>query len=258
MSAPVPVVFLHGLWLHATAWDPWLELFAKEGYAPIAPGRPGESPTVIATRERPVGRGDHGIDDVVTHVARIIRGLDSTPVLVGHSFGGMIAQRLLRLNLARAVVAIDAAQIRGVLPVPLSALRAALPGNPANEHRPTTSLSAEQFRFAFGAAISAIEAQALFERWAIPAPTPLLFEFAAANFDRPTADAVDPADRPRAPLLLMVGGRNHTLPETVVRAALQRYRHEDAVTDIVEFADRGHSLTVDRRWREVADTALEL
>ena len=257
MTTPTPVVFIHGLWLHATSWDPWVELFSAQGYAPIAPGWPGDPDTVAEARETPESIADHGIDDVVEHFAQIIRSLDAAPILVGHSFGGMIAQKLLGQDLARAAVAIDAAQIKGVLPLPLSALRATLPvfKNPANRHR-AVSLTAEQFRFAFGNAIPEAESDSLFEKWTIPAPGKPLFEAAAANFDPHSPAKVDTANQSRGPLLLMTGGKDHTVPESVVRATLKQYRHSEAVTDITEFPDRGHSLTIDSGWREVADAAL--
>jgi pimeloyl-ACP methyl ester carboxylesterase len=257
MTTPTPAIFIHGLWLHATSWNPWIDLFRQAGYAPSAPGWPGEPDTVGEARANPASLADHGIDDVVAHYAKIIAGLDRSPILIGHSFGGMIAQKLLGQNLAAAAVAIDAAQIKGVLPLPLSALRATLPvfRNPTNKHK-AVSLTAEQFRYAFGNAISEQESQELFERWAIPAPGKPLFEAAAANFNPHSPAKVDTANDTRGPLLLIMGGRDHTVPESVTRATLKQYRHSDAVTDIQDFPDRAHSLTVDRGWRDVADTCL--
>ncbi|MET7388644.1 alpha/beta hydrolase [Streptomyces sp. NPDC005529] len=257
MTTPTPVLFIHGLWLHAASWKPWIDLFAEAGYAPHAPGWPGDPDTVEEARANPESIADHGIDDVVAHYATLIRTLDAPPILIGHSFGGMIAQKLLGQNLAAAAVAIDAAQIKGVLPLPLSALRATLPvfRNPANKHR-AVSLTAEQFRFAFGNAIPVEESNQLFERWAIPAPGKPLFEAAASNFDPHSPAAVDTANSGRGPLLLVTGGKDHTVPESVTRATLKQYRHSEAVTELTEFADRGHSLTIDSGWREVADTAL--
>jgi pimeloyl-ACP methyl ester carboxylesterase len=251
------VLFIHGLWLHATSWGAWSELFEQAGYHTSAPGWPGEPDTVEAARAEPDSVADQGIDDVVAHYTKIIEGLDSKPILIGHSFGGMIAQKLLGLDLAAAAVAIDAAQIKGVLPLPLSSLRVTFPvfKNPANRHR-AVALTAEQFRYGFGNAISEQESDELFERWAIPSPGKPLFEAAAANFDPHSPAKVDTANQLRGPLLLMMGGRDHTVPEAVTRATLKQYRHSDAVTDIVEFADRAHSLTIDHGWREVADTTL--
>ncbi|MEY9857037.1 pimeloyl-ACP methyl ester carboxylesterase [Catenulispora sp. GAS73] len=257
MTTPTPVIFIHGLWLHATSWELWTELFQHEGYAPSAPGWPGDPDTVEEARANPESIADHGIDDVVEHYAAIIRELPVPPILIGHSFGGMIAQKLLGQNLAAAAVAIDAAQIKGVLPLPLSALRATLPvfKNPGNKHK-AVSLTAEQFRFAFGNAVSPEESNTLYERWSIPAPGKPLFEAAAANFNPHSPAKVDTANENRGPLLLMTGGKDHTVPEAVTRATLKQYRHSEAVTDLTDFPDRGHSLTIDSGWREVADTAL--
>ncbi|GAA3208509.1 alpha/beta hydrolase [Dactylosporangium siamense] len=252
-----PVVFIHGLWLHASSWQPWVELFQEAGYVPVAPGWPGEPGTVAEAREHPEAVADHGIDDVVAHYAKVIAGLPAKPILIGHSFGGMIAQKLLGQDLAAAAVAIDAAQIKGVLPLPLSALRATLPvfKNPANKHR-AVSLTAEQFRFAFGNAVTEQESQELFDRWAVPAPGKPLFEAAAANFDPHSPAKVDTANELRGPLLLVTGGRDHTVPESVTRATLKQYRHSHAVTDIHDFPDRAHSLTIDSGWRAIADDSL--
>ena len=253
-----PVLFIHGLWLHATSWDAWLTRFREEGYEPQAAGWPGDGETVEASRRDPEAIGDHGIDDVVAHFAAIIEQLPEPPILVGHSFGGMIAQKLLGQERARAAVAIDAAQIKGVLPVPLSALRATLPvfKNPANKHR-AVSLTSEQFRFAFGNAVSQEESDRLFERWTIPAPGRPLFEAAAANFNPHSPAKVDTDNQSRGPLLLIASGKDHTVPESVTRATLKQYRHSGAVTDLETFPDRGHSLTIDSGWSEVADTCLK-
>jgi pimeloyl-ACP methyl ester carboxylesterase len=252
-----PVLFIHGLWLHATSWEPWLARFREEGYEPLAPGWPGDGETVEASRSNPDAIGDHGIDDVVTHFAGIIEGLSEPPILVGHSFGGMVAQKLLGQDRARAAIAIDAAQIKGVLPVPLSALRATLPvfKNPANKHR-AVSLTADQFRFAFGNAVSEEESDQLFERWTIPAPGRPLFEAASANFNPHSPAKVDTGNQGRGPLLLIASGKDHTVPESVTRATLKQYRHSEAVTDLTTFPDRGHSLIIDSGWAEVAETCL--
>ena len=257
MTVPIPVVFVHGLWLHSTSWQPWIDLFREEGYDPSAPGWPGDPDTVEEARQNPESIAGHGIDDVVEHYAALIAALPVRPVVIGHSFGGMIAQKLLGQDRAAAAVAIDAAQIKGVLPLPLSALKATLPvfKNPANRRR-SVSLSAEQFRFAFGNAIAEEESAALYERWTIPAPGKPLYEAASANFNPHSPAKVDTDNSGRGPLLLISGGKDHTVPEVVTRATLKQYRHSEAVTDIINFPDRGHSLTIDGGWREVADTVL--
>ncbi|MEU4157802.1 alpha/beta fold hydrolase [Actinoplanes sp. NPDC026670] len=256
-SVATPVLFIHGLWLHASSWEPWNRLFTEAGYETQAPGWPGDGDTVEASRANPAAIGDHGIDDVVEHYAAIIEQLPEAPILIGHSFGGMIAQKLLGQDRARAAIAIDAAQIKGVLPVPLSALKATLPvfRNPANLHR-AVSLTAEQFRFAFANTVSEEESQQLFDQWTIPAPGKPLFEAATANFNPHSPAKVDTGNQTRGPLLLIASGKDHTVPESVTRATLKQYRHSEAVTDIITFADKAHSLTIDSGWREVAGTCL--
>jgi pimeloyl-ACP methyl ester carboxylesterase len=252
-----PVVFIHGLWLHATSWASWAELFTEAGYDPIAPGWPGDPDTVEAARANPDSIADHGIDDVTRHYQAIIDTLPARPILIGHSFGGMISEKLLGLDYGAAAIGIDAAQIKGVLPLPLSALHSTLPvfKNPANKHR-AVSLTAEQFRYSFGNAVSAEESDALYERWAIPAPGKPLFEAAAANFSLHSPAKVNTGNEGRGPLLLIMGGRDHTVPEAITKATVKQYRHSSAVTELEEFSDRGHSLTIDSGWREVADVCL--
>ncbi len=178
-STPTPVVFIHGLWLHASSWAPWLERFQGAGYQPVAPGWPGVPDTAELARANRDSIAGHGIDDVTSHYVSIIDGLPEKPILIGHSFGGMIAEKLLGQDYGAATIAIDAAQIKGVLPLPLSSLRSTLPvfRSPANSHK-AVSLTAEQFRYSFGNAVTAEESDALYERWAIPAPGKPLFEAA--------------------------------------------------------------------------------
>jgi pimeloyl-ACP methyl ester carboxylesterase len=256
-GSKTPVVFIHGLWLHATSWAPWQELFAEAGYESVAPGWPGDGGTVDATRADPDSVANHGIDDVTDHYVKIIDGLPARPVIIGHSFGGMIAEKLLGMEYGAAAIAIDAAQIKGVLQLPLSSLRATLPvfKNPANRHK-AVSLTAEQFRYSFGNAVSAEESDALHERWTVPSPARPLFEAAAAAFSPHSPDEVDTGNEDRGPLLLTMGGKDHTVPEAITKSTLKQYRHSSAVTDLVEFADRGHSLTIDSGWREVAEACL--
>jgi pimeloyl-ACP methyl ester carboxylesterase len=251
------VIFIHGLWLHASSWQRWVELFRAEGYDPVAPGWPGDADTVELSRANPDAIANHGIDDVTEHYAKIISDGQDQPILIGHSFGGMIAEKLLGEDYGAAAIAIDAAQIKGVLPLPLSALHSTLPvfKNPANI-REAVSLTAEQFRFSFGNAVSAEESDMLWTRWAIPAPGRPLFEAAEANFRLHSPAKVNTANTGRGPLLLTMGGQDHTVPEAITKSTVKQYRHSDAVTDLIEFPDRGHSLTIDNGWREIADGCL--
>jgi pimeloyl-ACP methyl ester carboxylesterase len=258
MAPPgTPVVFVHGLWLHGDSWSGWSDRFRDAGYAPISPGWPGDGGTVEDTRQHPERVAGKGIDDVVQHYAAIIKGLDSLPVVIGHSFGGLIAQRLLGDNLARAAVAIDPAPIKGVVFLPPSALRVAsvVLRNPLNP-RKAVALTRSQFRYGFGNAIAAEEADQLYDRWTIPSPGRPLFEAASANFAPRSAARVDTRNETRGPLLLTAGGKDHTVPAAVVRATKKLYGKSSAVTEMIDFPDRGHSLTVDSGWPEVAEAAL--
>jgi pimeloyl-ACP methyl ester carboxylesterase len=253
-----PVVFVHGLWLHGTSWGPWEEFFREAGYEPVAPGWPGDSATVEETRRDPTKVAGFGIDDVVEHYAQIIRALDSRPVVIGHSFGGLIAQRLLGQDLASAAVAIDAAPIKGVLNLPVSALRVASIAlrSPANRHQ-AVSLTADQFRYGFGNALSERESAELYEHWTIPSPGKPLFEAALANFVPHSPAKVNVHNKTRGPLLLTAGGKDHTVPKAITTATRKLYHKSPAITDFIEFPDRGHSLTIDSGWREVAQSAVD-
>jgi alpha-beta hydrolase superfamily lysophospholipase len=250
-------MFIHGLWLHASSWFPWIEAFEEAGYEATAPGWPGEADTVEAARAEPDAQAGHGIDDVVTHYTGLIGELDRPPVLIGHSFGGTIVQRLLGNGVGGAGIAIDAAPIKGVLALPLASLRSAFPvlRNPANRNK-TVSLTAEQFRYAFGNAIAADESDELWARWTIPAPGKPIFQAATANFSPHSEAKVDTGNAARGPLLLIGGGQDNTVPAAITRSTYKRYQGSTATTEIVELADRGHSLVIDHGWRDVADSCL--
>ena len=252
-----PIMFIHGLWLHPTSWTDWMALFADAGYDVLAPGWPGDAPTVEETRANPDAVANHGIDDIVGHLTEAIEKLPAAPILIGHSFGGMFAEKLLGEGKAAATVAIDAAQIKGVLVVPLSSLRATLPvfKNPANKHR-AVMLTAEQFHYAFGNAVSEEESNELYDRWVIPGPARPLFEASVANFSIHSPAKVDTRAE-RGPLLLVTGGKDHTVPEKITKSTLKQYKHSPSENDLLEFPDRGHSLVIDSGWRAVADASLE-
>jgi pimeloyl-ACP methyl ester carboxylesterase len=258
INKPNPVLFVHGLWLHSSSWGPWEEFFAAAGYETLAPGWPGDQPTVELARANPDSVANVGLDQVVDHYAEIIADLEAPPILIGHSFGGTIVEKLLGQGRAAAAVAVDAAQIKGVLALPLSTLRGGLPvfKNPANKHR-SVMLTPEQFRYSFGNALSEEESNELYDRWVIPGPGRPLFEAAAANLSRHAPTAVDTHNNDRGPLLLIMGGKDHTVPEAITKSTAKQYRHSKAVTDLEEFADRGHSLTIDSGWPAVAQSSLQ-
>jgi pimeloyl-ACP methyl ester carboxylesterase len=252
-----PVVFVHGLWLHAKSWTPWVELFDQNGYDASAPGWPGEPETVVAAREQPDLVADSTIDDITAHYAKIIASLPAEPIIIGHSFGGLIAEKLIGQGTGVAAVAIDPAQIKGVLPLPLAQLRAALPAlsNPANLHK-AVSLTKKQFKFGFANELSEEESDELFDAWTIPSPARPLFEAATANFSLHSQAKVATDNETRGPLLLISGLKDHTVPDVTTRSTLKQYRHSGAITELQQFEGRGHSLTIDKGWKEIADAIL--
>jgi pimeloyl-ACP methyl ester carboxylesterase len=256
----VPVVFIHGLWLHSTSWQPWADVFRDAGYDPVIPEWPGVPGTVAEARAHPESQAGVGIDEVIEHHAEVVAALPQPPVLVGHSFGGLVVQALLDRGLGRAGVAIDPAPIRGVLRLPPAQLRSAFPvlSNPANRGR-AVSLTPGQFRASFGNALPEEEADRLHEQWTIPGPGKPLFQSALANVTPRgrSSTAVDTHRAERGPLLIISGGADRTVPDSVSRATFKLYGKTAAVTEFREFPDRGHSLTVDSGWTEVARAALD-
>jgi pimeloyl-ACP methyl ester carboxylesterase len=197
------------------------------------------------------------IRDVADHFDEVIRKLDRKPVVIGHSFGGLMTQILAGRGLASASVAIDPAPFRGVLPLPISALRAASPvlTNPLNRGK-AVALTYDQFRYAFANAVSEDEAKELYDTYAVPAPGKPLFQAAFANLNPWTEAKVDTKNPDRGPLLIMDGEVDHTVPWSIANASYKRQKRNPGVTEIVKVAGRGHALTIDSGWREVADIAL--
>lgn len=252
-----PVIFIHGLWLHATSWGDWVKLFRRLGYDPIAPGWPGEEPSIHEARLLPEHVADIGIDQVTTHYAKILEQYDVRPVVIGHSFGGLVALKLLGDGRASAAVAIAPAQPKGVWRLPPTQIKASLPAlkNPFAVDR-AVSLTAYEFRYGFGNALSMEESTELFTRWAIPSPARPLFAAAFANFIPKATTAVDRRRVDRGPLLIIAGGQDHTVPASVARSTHKFMSKSPGTTDFHIFPDRGHSLVVDAGWREVADFVL--
>ena len=252
-----PVVFVHGLWLLSSSWDRWAKVFDAAGYAALLPGWPDDPDTVAQANAHPETFAHKSVGQVADHCDAIIRRLKKRPAIIGHSFGGLLVQIIAGRGLASATVAIDPAPFRGVLPLPLSALKSAWPvlRNPANRNR-AIPLTLKQFRFGFANAVSETEAKQLYETFAVPASGKPLFQAAAANLNPWTEAKVDTKNPDRGPLLVISGEKDNTVPWAIANASFKRQRTNRGVTEIVEMKNRGHALTIDSGWREVADTAL--
>jgi non-heme chloroperoxidase len=252
-----PVVFVHGLWLLPSSWDRWATVFEEAGYTALTPGWPDDPETVEEANANPDVFAGKTVGQVADHFDEIIRGLDSKPAVIGHSFGGLLTQILAGRGCAAASVAIDPAPFRGVLPLPISALKSARPvlGNPANRNR-AIPLTYEQFRFGFANAVSEEEAKELYETYAVPAAGAPLFQAATANLNPWTEAKVDSESPDRGPLLIISGEKDNTVPWAIANASYKKQKRNQSVTEIVEIPNRGHALVVDSGWREVADTAL--
>jgi len=256
-SGLTPVVFVHGLWLLPSSWDRWAEMFESAGYVALTPGWPDDPDTVAEANAHPGVMAHKSVGQVADHFGDIIAGLARKPAVIGHSFGGLLAQILAGRGLAAVSVAIDPAPFRGVLPLPISALKSSSPvlGNPANRNR-AVPLSYEQFRFAFANAVSEDEAKELYETYAVPASGRPLFQAASANLNPWTEAKVNSKNPDRGPMLIISGEKDHTVPWAIANASYKRQQRNDGVTEIVEIPNRGHALTIDSGWREVADKAL--
>jgi non-heme chloroperoxidase len=252
-----PVVFVHGLWLLPSSWDRWAKLFEDNGYVALTPGWPDDPETAEEAAEHPEVFAGKSIGQVADHFETIIRGLNRKPAIIGHSTGGLLTQILAGRGLAAVSVAIDPAPFRGVLPLPISALKSSSPvlRNPANRNR-AVPLTYEQFRYAFANAVSEDEAKQLYDTYAVPTPGKPLFQAAAANLNPWTEAKVDTKNPDRGPLLLISGERDHTVPWAIVNASYKQQQDNQGVTEIEKIPGRGHALIIDSGWREVADTAL--
>jgi non-heme chloroperoxidase len=257
-SGKPPVVFVHGLWLLPSSWDRWRALFSDAGFATLAPGWPDDPETVAEAKASPKVFAGKSIKDVADHFDAVIQKLTHKPGIIGHSFGGLMTQILAGRGLSAASVAIDPAPFRGVLPLPISSLRSAAPvlTNPFNYNR-AVPLTYEQFRYAFANAVSEDEAKQLYETYAVPAPGEPLFQAAAANLNPWTQAKVDTKNPERGPLLIIDGELDHVVPWAIANASYNRQKRNAGVTEIVKIAGRGHALTIDGGWREVAETSLK-
>ncbi len=251
-----PVVFIHGLWLLPISWDRWAKVFEDAGYTALTPGWPDDPETVEEANAKPEVFAKKTIGEVADHFEQIVRGLNRKPAIIGHSFGGLIAQILAGRGLAAVTVAVDPAPFRGVLPLPISSLKSAWPvlHKPSNRNR-AVPLTFDQFRYAFGNAVSEDEAKELYEKFAVPASGKTLFQAASANLN-PWTEAKVEKNPERGPLLILDGEKDHVVPWAIANATYNQQKGDNLVTEIEKIPDRGHSITIDHGWREVADKSL--
>jgi pimeloyl-ACP methyl ester carboxylesterase len=258
-SGNTPVVFIHGLWLLPSSWDRWADFFREAGYAPLTPDWPDDPETVEQARANPEVLAKKSLKQVADHTADVIAGLERKPAVMGHSTGGLLAQLIADRGVSAATVAIDPGPFRGVLPLPLSALRASAPvlRNPLNRGR-AVALTFDQFKYGWTNAIDdEEEARRLYDTYHLAAPGVALMQMANANLNPFTEAKLDPKNPERGPLLILDGEKDHTVPWAIANAAYKRQRRNEGVTEIKKIPNRGHSLTIDSGWREVAQTALD-
>jgi non-heme chloroperoxidase len=257
-SGRTPVVFVHGLWLLPMSWDRWRTVFEDAGFATISPGWPDDPNTVDEANAHPEVFAKKTVGQIADHFEDVVGMLSKRPAIIGHSFGGLLTQILAGRGLSDASVAIDPAPFRGVLPLPISALKSASPvlGNPANHHR-AVPLTYEQFRYAFANAVGEDEAQELYNTYAVPGSGAPLFQAATANLNPWTEVKVKSKNPERGPLLIIDGEKDHTVPWAIATASYKKQKRNKGVTEIVKMAGRGHSLIIDHGWREVCDTSLD-
>jgi pimeloyl-ACP methyl ester carboxylesterase len=256
-SGRTPAVFVHGLWLLPTSWDRWADVFRAAGYAPLSPGWPDDPASVEEARAHPEQLAHKSIGDIAEHLESVTGKLERKPAIVGHSFGGLLTEILAGRGAAQVSVAISPAPFRGVLPLPISALRSANPvlHNPANRHR-AVPLTYEQFRYGFANVLDEAEAKDLFAQYAVPGSGEPIFQAAAANFNPWSEAKVNSKNPERGPMLVIYGEHDHTVPPSIAKASFRKQHRNEQTTEIVEMSGRGHSLTIDHGWREVADIAL--
>jgi len=256
-SGRTAVVFIHGLWLLPSSWERWRQHFGEAGYATLTPSWPEDPETVEAARANPQVFARKKVGQVADHVEEVIGALSGKPAVIGHSFGGLLAQIIAGRGLSAAAVAIDPAPFRGVLPLPISSLRSAFPvlGNPLNARRAVT-LTFDQFRYGWANAVTVEEAKLLYETFHVAGPGLPLFEAATANLNPWTEVKVDSTNPERGPLLLISGGSDHTVPWAITKASFKQQRRNPGITEIADLPHRGHALTIDGGWRDVADRAL--
>jgi non-heme chloroperoxidase len=257
-SGTTPVVFIHGLWLLPSSWADWAEFFEQAGYAPLTPDWPDDPETVEEARANPEVLANKTLKQVADHTAEVIGKLDRKPVVMGHSTGGLIAQMLAGRGLSAATVAIDPGVFRGVLPLPFSTLKAAGPFlvDPRYRGRAIT-LTFDQFTYGWANALDEDEAKRLYDTYHVAGSGIALAQMANANLNPRTEAKADTRNPDRGPLLIIDGEKDHTVPWAIAHAAYKRQKRNPNVTEIQQLPGRGHSLTIDHGWQEVAQAALD-
>jgi pimeloyl-ACP methyl ester carboxylesterase len=257
-SGNAPVVFVHGLWLLPSSWANWADLFAQAGYAPLTPDWPGDPATVAEARANPDVLAKKTLKQIVDHTTEIVRALDTKPVVIGHSTGGLLAQILAGRGLSAVTVAIDPGVFRGVLPLPASVLKGVGPFlvNPLTRGRAIT-LTFDRFKYGWANALDDKEAKELYDTFHVAGSGISLVQMGNANLNPWTEAKVNTKNPERGPLLIIEGEKDHTVPWAIAHAAYKRQRRNPAVTEIVKIPNRGHALTIDHGWRDVAQTALD-
>jgi non-heme chloroperoxidase len=253
-----PVVFIHGLWLLPSSWDGWAEVFEEAGYVALTPDWPDDPQTVEGARAEPEVLANKTLKQVADHTTEVVSALDRKPAIIGHSTGGLLAEMLAGQGFSAATVAIDPGVFRGVLPLPLSVLRGVGPIliDPRNRGRAIT-LTFDQFRYGWANALDQEEAMELYDKFHVAGSGISLAQMANANLNPWTESKVDTKNPDRGPLLIIDGEQDHTVPWAIAKAAYDRQKGNPGVTEIVKMPNRGHSLTIDHGWREVAQTALD-
>jgi pimeloyl-ACP methyl ester carboxylesterase len=254
-----PVVFIHGLWLLPSSWNNWVDFFEQEGFAGLTPDWPDDPETVEEARADPDVLAKKTLGQIADHTAQVIGRLQKKPVVMGHSTGGLLAQMIADRGLSAVTVAIDPGPFRGVLPLPYSTLKVSAPilRNPLNRGKAIT-LTFDQFKYGWTNAIDdEDEARRLYETYHVAGPAVALMQMANANLNPWTEAKLDPKNPERGPLLIIDGEKDHTVPWAIANAAYKRQRHNESTTEILKIPNRGHSLTIDNGWREVAQAALD-
>ena len=260
-TAPAPtnsetIILIHGLWMTPRSWEHWIERYESRGHRVLAPSWPGLEAEVEELRRDPSPMKGLGITKIADHYEGIIRGLDSPPIIMGHSIGGAVTQVLLDRGLGRAAVGVAPGTVKGVPDLPLSTLRSAFPvlGNPFNRGK-ATGLSPKQFHYAFCNTMSREESDKVYERYHVPAANRALFDVGFATFTRNAPTTVDFTKDDRAPMVFIAFENDHIVPPKAARHNVEKYKSK-AITAFKEFPGRPHFPGAPG-WEEVADYAID-